>query len=102
MNGDQLTQLDTGSSCWNETLRRLEEALATGDAEQVASIAVSVTNGPIPPALSDRATLVADRIGMLERTVEMQLAEISHELDRVAPRMRRSTPPAPSHLDCSA
>lgn len=92
----------TPASSWNETLRQLEEALATGDAEQVASIAVSVANGPIPAGLSDRATLVADRLGMLERDVEMQLAEISRELDRVAPRLRRTAPPAPSQLDCSA
>jgi hypothetical protein len=95
-------ELSTPPADWNDTLRSLEEALITGDAEQVASIAVAVTLGPVPASLEGRARDVLDGIDLLERSVEARMAEIAGELDRLPARHRRSRPPAPSQLDCEA
>lgn len=87
---------------WNDTLRSLEQALQSGDAAEVASIAVAVTLGPVPPSMEGRAAGVLERIGRLEEDIARRLDTISHELNHLPVRSRWSSPPAPSQLDCSA
>jgi hypothetical protein len=89
-------------SDWNDTIRSLEQALIVGDAEQVASIAIAVTNGPVPSSMRARAEAVIDGIGRLEDELSRQLEAIAAELDRIPSRPRWANPPAPSQLDCSA
>jgi len=93
---------DTVGADWNDTLRSLEAALATGDAAQVASIAIAVTLGPLPDRLGDRAANVLHGIARLEDEITRQMASIAHDLDRIPSRSRWGAPPAPSQLDCSA
>lgn len=92
----------TGSADWNDTLRSLELALASGDAAQVAQVALAASLGPVPPDLGGRAEVVLAGIGRLEETLGERMRVISSELDRIPVRSRWGTPPAPSQLDCSA
>lgn len=93
-------ELPTGD--WNETLRSLELALRSGDADRVASIALDSALGPVPAELADRATTVLSDIGRLEDNLTSQLESIASELNRLPSRTRWSAPPTPSQLDCSA
>lgn len=94
--------LVTPAGNWNDTIRSLEEALTSGDAEQVASIAMTVTLGPLPASLAGRAEAVRDDIARLEDQIGQRLSAIAKDLDRIPPRTRWGAPPAPSQLDCSA
>ena len=93
---------DSSVAGWNDTLRSLEHALQHGDADQVASIAIAVTLGPVPPTMTHRATEVLEAIGRLEDEISSQMDAISRELNRHQSRPRWAAPPAPSQLDCSA
>lgn len=87
---------------WNETLRALETALASGDPAKVADVALAASLGPVPDVLAARASSVLERIEALEGDVAVRMDAISSELGRHPSRSRWGTPPAPSQLDCSA
>jgi len=89
-------------SDWNDTLRVLELALASGDPNEVARVAVAATLGPIPADLAPRAGVVLAGIRDLESSVEDRLGDLAQEMDRRPTRSRWTAPPAPSQLDCSA
>lgn len=87
---------------WSAALDELDAALGRGDADAAAQVTVDASLGPMPPELAGRATSVLGRIADMERTLSARRDEVGAELQRIGHRSRRTGPPAPSQLDCSA
>lgn len=90
------------TTTWCAALDELDAALGRGDADAVAQVTVDASLGPMPAELAGRAADVLDRITALERTVTVRRDAVGAELQRLGHRSRRTGPPAPSQLDCSA